>query len=297
MYGGIMADQITRPRPDFHSVKTNRDNAECCITGICMPSNDTVVIVDQSNMKLKLLWRRNLGNVIDEFPIRNLPVIPREERELYMMHDVCGIKRNGRFAVTVSKVQQSENGYVYFMRVTQGEIHYDSHSECQHDTRGLAYYKKHLYVGSKTDLYKYVVERMYQGAHHPAPETIYHNSGENGIFVSRIAVSSDMIYITDFENNHVVKIDNANQILSRFHMPFPVGVCIADTGTALVCGLGNELLYKTPTRDPRRIVFNCLSQPASVFHDRESRKIIIGGNSSRIAVLTLDYLHRVEELP
>lgn len=287
----------TGQSPEFHSVNTDNDNEECCITGICMPSLDTLVIVDQSNMKLKLLQCNNFF-VISEFPIQDLPFIPIVERELYMMYDVCDIKRYDRFAVTVSKVQESENGYVYLMRVTQGEIQYDSHSECQHDTRGLAYYGKHMYVGSKTDLYRYFVESIDQRFTLQWPEIIYRSQEEDGIFVSRFAVSDDMIYITDRGNNRIVTIPIGIEIETPpiLHMPYPAGVCITYTGTVLVCGLLNELLHKTRTRYAHRIFFTSISRPTSVFHDSKSKRIIIGGNSNRIAILTLADLRHVQEL-
>lgn len=307
-----------------HNVHHTDDSATCSISGICWVWGRKIAIADKANKNIKLL--NNEFQIINVFPLSNC--FSQYNGSDYVAHDICSFttEDGNRIAVTICK--ESEEYYVCFLEVQENDSQYriifKNSVPCEHEARGLFYKENYLYVGSRDKVFEYRVTEGQGKVNITAEKLIHREKSDdlNAITVNRFAFSEDELYITNNAENclMILRKDQDGQFYSpgdSCYLCEPAGLCLADTGTLLVCGNKSILyawkmedLYKGTKKDmgqgiPHNLQFGPtmraelstnrvnLNRLLSVCHDKTSRIVLLGGeNNDNIAMTCLKMLSK-----
>ncbi|KAH3777970.1 hypothetical protein DPMN_179421 [Dreissena polymorpha] len=121
-----------------HNVKIQRDLHTCHITGCCVLSEEQVLIVDNSNNKVKLLNEQY--QVVSHCCVTAKPL------------DVCQITPS-EVAVTVD--DGSTTHEIQFITVINSQLVIGRKFQLKHECTGIAHHDGDLFVTSGRELYKY----------------------------------------------------------------------------------------------------------------------------------------------
>jgi hypothetical protein len=205
------------------NVKTSLDEVNCYITGCAVINTNTLVLADNNNKKVKL------------FSIENRIVYVEKVLESYPW-DITVMSQD-QFAVTIPSIEEivimtTNENLSYVRRITM-------HRKCY----GIDFNQDCLYVVCLS--LPGVIVLNTQG-------DILSNIPLNFLSPSNIpyiAVSNDshVLYISDFENNSVVRVILQGECTTTFtltDLKGPRGMLMLDDKSLLVCCSGDRTIYK-----------------------------------------------------
>ena len=220
----------------LHNVKMAADKRICNISGICKLATGEFLLVDNYNLKIKLL--ENNYEVISTCNVAEHP------------QDVCLIGER-EVAVTVNKNSEDRHE-IHFYHVRSGTLLKSRSIKLQHECVGLAHNSGTLYITTDTSLHVYNISRG-QG------RLLY--SDQIGEYtVHRCAVSPDgsRIFITDCTNHQLITPNKDGTKLSTFTHPemlYPRCVSVTLLGHVFVsCQESNTVIQVVVMNDGTQTV-------------------------------------------
>ncbi|XP_060579163.1 uncharacterized protein LOC132736101 [Ruditapes philippinarum] len=210
------ADQLLQITGEqSYCVNVKLDEANCSITNACYMENDTIILADYNNNKLKRLDSHNY-TITDCY---NLPGYPWQ---------ICKINET-QVAVTLSSQQE-----VHFISVDR-QMKETNKIKTDFDCLGLAYANNDLYISDLTTVYIYTMSgrKLRQFS-------IDQSGDELFSYINTLAVSKDAtrIYVAD-GNKGLIVLDNNGQIVTKFNGKQLQGATychLTETGSVLVSG-------------------------------------------------------------
>ncbi|XP_052814052.1 uncharacterized protein LOC128241115 [Mya arenaria] len=244
-----------------YPVKIKNDAYKCHIVGICVLTNEEVVIADHNNSKVKLL--NGHYQVTDHFDLPSFPV------------DMC-LTANNEVAVAV------DDCAIHFLSVTRGKLKAVKQFNTDHNCNSIAHHQGELYVGSNNVLYQYTMAGQ-------KVRTIYKDKSD--IFTSnKFAVShcGERIYATNSYTNTLVTFNRNGEVLSSLKDPElqqPSRVCVSTSGHVFVCGTGSHTVVQVDREGRKKLdtvatAADGLCKPQSVWICEQTSIIIVGNHVS-----------------
>ncbi|XP_052267329.1 uncharacterized protein LOC127869077 [Dreissena polymorpha] len=252
-----------------HDVSLPSDSsASSYITGICVISNDNILVADVKLKRVKLLDQRY--NVIShcDVPVHG--------------GDMCQISTS-EVAVTV------DDG-VQFISVNNVELVKGRKLQFQHRCSGIAHHEGNLYVTSYTALFQYTLTGT-------LVKQIYDDT-TGGVTVWKCAVSptGDRIYVTNYSKHKLQTLSPDGTLISTFidnELLYPFGVHVTPAGQVLVCGFNSHTVILVDGEGKRKLATlatqkDGLQHPVSVCYYSNTNVVIVGErNNNKILALKL----------
>jgi DNA-binding beta-propeller fold protein YncE len=242
-------------------VKFKSDEKKCNIFSACYVENDTIILADYNNNKLKRLDSHNY-TISDCY---NLPGYPWQ---------ICKINET-EVAVTLYSKQE-----IHFISVDR-KMNTTNKIETDFDCLGLAYANNHLYISDATSVYIYTMtgRKLKQFSTDQSGHELFSD-------IVSLAVSKDAtrIYVADGDKGLLV-LDNNGQIVTTFNGEQLQGAIychLTEAGSVLVCGCNSnnvlqftsdgELIGEIIKADSGKQGINsvcCIEQMSKMFISRE----------------------------
>jgi DNA-binding beta-propeller fold protein YncE len=202
-----------------YCVKDKSDKT-CQIYSACYMEDDTIILADNNNSKLKRLDSNNY-TITDCY---NLPGEP---------YQICKINKT-QAAVTLHSQQE-----VHFISVDR-QMKTTNNIQTDFYCRGIAYANNYLYISDTTSVYIYTMSgrKLKQFSIDQSGQKLFST-------INSIAVSKDAtrIYVAD-GNKGLKVLDNNGQIVTTFNeqqLQCAVTYChLTEAGSVLVCGYASN---------------------------------------------------------
>ncbi|XP_053382840.1 uncharacterized protein LOC123539750 isoform X2 [Mercenaria mercenaria] len=246
-------------------IRVKGDRTKCNIRGCCLLPSGEILLVDNSNDKLKKLDTRYQVISVCDMPIYS--------------YDVCYIGNNVAVVAPEAKLQ--------FVDIRGGMTLANS-VDTDHTCRGLAYGNNQLYVTGGRSVYIYSKDGIKQ-------RILYtHQSGYTSF--QNIALSDDgsLIYISNW-NGGVVTIDSSGNHLNTFtdsELGRAGGVCVDGEGHVLVSDAysGKILQLSSDGKKKLGIISNrsdYIYRTRALCFDKQNAALVVAGFDDNIMVLKL----------
>ncbi|XP_052815193.1 uncharacterized protein LOC128242164 [Mya arenaria] len=259
------------------NVKNKRDtgkNNSCCIVGITELPSGEIILVDNSNDRVKILKRK--------YKVKAQYYVPQKPQ------DICHVTGN-QVAVAVDCVNPVRHE-VHFLTVSAGSIKMTRKFSVDHDCMSIRHHGDQLYVGSETALYLYTtdgkqVRKMYEVT-------------SGGQTVAQFAINQDgkRIYICEYTNSKIITIDNNGSILATLEDPDivrPYGVQVSEGGHVFVCSWRSNTVVQVDQEGKKKLATlvrrrgEGIKYPWAVWYSTHTGRLIVGGLQDDILVMEL----------
>ncbi|KAH3806106.1 uncharacterized protein LOC127834645 [Dreissena polymorpha] len=238
------------------------------ITGICVISNDNILVADFNNKRVKLLDQKY--NVISHCDV------PVSEG------DMCQI--------SACEVVVTVHDWVQFISVNNVQLVKGRKLQFQHDCFGIAHHEGNLYVTSGTALYQYtltgtLVKKIYEDT-----------TSEFTVWRCAVIPTGDRIYLTNYSDHKLLTLSPDGTLISTFTDPdlqYPWGVHVTRAGQVLVCGYTSNTVIQVDGEGKRKLATlatwtDGLSKPVSVCYYSNTNEVIVGRlENNKILVLKI----------
>ncbi|XP_052778736.1 uncharacterized protein LOC128216297 [Mya arenaria] len=255
-----------------YNVKMSSDKEKCDIEGICELPGGEFVITDSTNMKVKLLDQE--FRFVDHCDVPEYPFY------------VCHIGGN-EVAVCVDNFNKRHE--LHFIDISKAKLVTTRKSSFIHGCYSAAHHGNNLYISSRTALYVYTmtgkqVKKLYEDM-----------SGD--YTVKRVAISNDgkTIYITNFENNQLITLDNLGNKLATFTDPDsrgPCGVYATTAGQVFVCCYNSNTVLQVDKDGKTKLATLARQQdgvcyPKALFFSSRTSSLVVGGYEDTLLVISV----------
>ncbi|KAH3802905.1 hypothetical protein DPMN_156702 [Dreissena polymorpha] len=229
------------------------------IIGICVISCDKLIVADGSCQMVNLL--DNHYKVISHCDVR-------------VSGDICQISAS---EVAVTAAEGKTYG-IQFISLHSGKLLKGRRLELRHLCDGIAHHDGHLYVTSRSALYKYSLTGELE-------KKLYEDLS-GGITVGQCAVSptGDKIYVTDYNRHQLLTLSRDGTLLSTFtdhELQNSLGVHVTPAGQVLVCGYSSNTIIQVDEEGKRKLGTiakqkDGLNGPVSVCSNSATNSVIVG---------------------
>ncbi|KAH3721250.1 hypothetical protein DPMN_064169 [Dreissena polymorpha] len=256
-----------------HNVRIPSDSYECSITGICVLTDEQVLVADRGNKRFKLLNQQY--QVVSHWDVARVYV-----------RDMCQITPS-EVAVALDKTPSNTHN-VQFITVTQSQLTLGRKLELQHGCTGIACHQGELFICSGSALYKYALSgkqlcRLYEDR-------------SLGYAVNKCAVSptGNRLYITSWDKLHTLARDGT--LLATFSDPAlecPWGLHVTPAGQVLVCGDWSRTVLQVGWKGQSKLATLATEEdgvwrPMAVCYSSKTSSIIVGQWRDNILVFRVE---------
>ncbi|XP_060569577.1 uncharacterized protein LOC132727992 [Ruditapes philippinarum] len=204
------------------NVKTSSDKMECYITGCAVLNTNKLVLADNNNNKVKLIYREK--RLVEEKTLDSAPC------------DIAVMSQD-QFAVTMPHINK------IIVMTTHDKLSCDRSIKVNRKCYGIDFNQDCLYVACSS----------------PPGVIVLNTQGDilNKItlnfltseFIPYIAVSKDskLLFISDYGNNSIASVSLQGKVTATYKhtdLSRPQGVLMLDDGSLLVCCLSNETIHR-----------------------------------------------------
>ncbi|XP_053398512.1 uncharacterized protein LOC128556840 [Mercenaria mercenaria] len=238
-----------------HRIKVKKDKSTCDIYGCCVLPNGDILIVDNSNKRLKKL-NQNF-QVVSHISMSDKP------------WDVCNVENN-EAAVALYDCVQLIN--------YEGKLKRTRFVKFDHDSNGIAYNGKQFFVVDDWNVYSYTSD--FQN------KTVLYSCEAGKVWFNHIVISQrrDLIYISDrYGGVQIIGTDGKHICtLKPDELQNTWGICLDSTDRLLVTDADTCCIYcidyegdKT-SMDPVVTQNDFMSKPMCLSYDGKRSSLIIG---------------------
>ncbi|XP_052225388.1 uncharacterized protein LOC127840959 [Dreissena polymorpha] len=240
------------------TTKVQEDANDCSIRGISVCADDTIVVIDRDNKRIKLLDKA--FNVICYL---DMPIFAYDLSQVSLDEVVVTIDNDDIHGVE-------------FYLIKNGSISKKMTLYLPHRCRGVTHSMGFLYITSGTALYQYsmtgqLLKKLYEDT-----------SGEFTVY--KTAVCAGKIYVANFPHHKLITLAMDGTLLSIFTDPDleePKSVHVTLSGQVLVCGsMSNTILQIDGDGQRKQATVatsdNGVKQPWCLYLNSASKKLMIG---------------------
>ncbi|XP_052232538.1 uncharacterized protein LOC127845561 isoform X2 [Dreissena polymorpha] len=201
--------------------KVQKDSSECSIRGICLFANNTTVLVDRDNKKIKLL--------------------DKELNVIFYLHlstfawDLSQVSFD-EVAVTIDN--DKIHGVEFFL-IKNGSILKKMALYFPHRCRGVTFSMSYLYITSGNALYQYSMTGQQL-------KKLYEDTARE-FTVYKTAICVGKIYVTNSSHHKLITLAMDGTLLSTFtdqELIGPKDVHVTFAGQVLVCGQDSNTILQ-----------------------------------------------------
>ncbi|KAH3804918.1 uncharacterized protein LOC127835147 [Dreissena polymorpha] len=255
------ADQIIRIDGKSEYDVGVQGDSTCCISDICVLPSGQVLVVDQTNKKVKLLNKQY--QVVSHYNVSDTP------------WDMCQITPS-EVCVTVGKEVQ-------FIKVNNNQLVKDRKLKFQHKCLGIASHQGDLFVTSGTELYNYSLDGKLVSKLHENKSNTY------TVYSCAVSPTGDTLYITDYKQHKLLTLARDGSVLSIFTDPelrCPYCVQVTPAGQVLVCGWMSNTILQIDSKGSRKLatLATKMDELRSVCYNSNTDSIIVGMEDNKILV-------------
>ncbi|XP_052815205.1 uncharacterized protein LOC128242174 isoform X1 [Mya arenaria] len=264
---------ITVKNKSTFNVDIKQDTDICNIMGITELPSGEVILVDNSNSRVKVLNR--------EYKVIAQCDVPPKPK------DICHVTGN-QVAVAVNRVGPVRHE-VHFLTVSAGTIKMTRMFSVDHDCSSIRYHGDQLYVGSKTSIHLCTADGK-------QVKKMYENTS-GGQTVAHFALNQDgkRIYICNWTNKKIITIDINGSILATLQDPDiggPCGVHASEVGHVFVCSWRSNTVVQIDQEGRKKLATlvgrrDGINYPRAVWYSTHTGRLIVGGLQDDILVMEL----------
>ncbi|XP_052224221.1 uncharacterized protein LOC127839871 [Dreissena polymorpha] len=238
-----------------HTVKISNDSHLCTITACCALQDGRVLVLDESNKKVKLVDQQY--QVVSQCDVTAYPL------------DMC-LTTSNEVAVAVDNIIDTHE--IQFIEVNQHQLQTGRKLQFQHKCICVAHNQGDLFICSYTALYKYslggkLVSRLFVDP--------------SGCAVSPIG---DKLYIVDHFKHKLLTLASDGTVLATLTDPGlrgPSCVHVTPAGQVLVCGHKSRTIVQVDSKNSRKLItlataMDDVWNPFSVCYSSTSSSFIVG---------------------
>ncbi|KAH3827872.1 E3 ubiquitin/ISG15 ligase TRIM25-like isoform X2 [Dreissena polymorpha] len=266
----------------YHDISEMSDNkGSCCIVSICELHNGQYVVIDSTNMKLKLI--NHEFKIISSL---NVPYTPTCMCRITPCHFVVACE-------TSSLNNVGKPCTIEFYGVFNDQIYQRRKYNLEHYCTSIAHHQGRMYVTSGTALYHYNLDGQ-------KVKKIYENkSGDDTVWKCSVSPSGDKIVVINKKNKcqMLVLVDRKGRggifDYSNTELQDPSTVYFTPFGEVLVCGATSNNVILVDVNERRTIATlatqdHGIHAPLSIWYSDGNHKLVIGQrNNNNLIVLTV----------
>ncbi|KAH3693026.1 hypothetical protein DPMN_193363 [Dreissena polymorpha] len=245
-----------------HNVRIPSDSYKCSITGICVLTDEQVLVADWNNKRYKLLNQQY--QVVSHCDVTGY------------VEDMCQIT-SSEVAVAVND-NDSNTHNVQFITVTQSQLTLGRKLELQRECKGIACHQGELFICSGRALFKYTLYgkqlcRLYEDM-----------SLDYTVYKCAVSPTGDRLYITSWDQDKLLTLARDGTLLATYTDPALVrlyGLHVTPAGQVLVCGGLSHTVLQVGWEGESKLATLATQEdgvrwPESVCYSSTTSSIIVG---------------------
>ncbi|KAH3787591.1 uncharacterized protein LOC127841993 [Dreissena polymorpha] len=265
----------------FYNIKSTtilqKDELTCNVTGITQLPDESIVLVDSMNCKVKLLDKT--FKIVSQIRLPDWPM------------DVC-ISTDDIAAVTVCDKRQRHE--VHFISVKNNDLKTEKMFKLNHECSAIGSHDGYLYIGSFDTVFKYKPCGQLAAI-------VFQNRVEDNYFptVQRLKINRQLntMFVTDYRNNKIrildLKGEQPKRSIRRPELAFPTGVSVTTKGHIFVCCCKNSvIMHVNDTDEDANIIAthaDGVYRPEAIHFDEKTNSLIVGQSGDNLIVFFLEF--------